>query len=82
MWRNSRYLLERNLIDVKRASVVNPRQAESFLAFLGKMAGVVWGGQARHHDALWWLTKVHPVPISGLLGEPGTAGREGVLRNI
>ena len=46
------------------------------------MAGVIWGGQARHNDALRLLTKVRPVPLSGLPGEPGTAGREGVFRNI
>lgn len=37
---------------------------QSFLAFLGKMAGAVWGGQLWHHDGLRWFTKVRPVPIS------------------
>ena len=46
------------------------------------MAGAVRGGQARHNDALRLLTKVRPVLLSGLPGEPGTVGREGVFRNI
>ena len=65
-----------------RVSAVNSGQAENFLAFLGKKAGAVWGGQALRNGALWLLSTVRPVPLSGLPGELGTARREGVFRNI
>lgn len=61
---------------------MNSGQAENFLAFLGKKAGVVWGGQALRDGALYLLTTVRWVPLSGLPGELRTARREGVFRNI